>query len=362
MTRKPNSRALCGLQQCPSSRRVLRPYKGTIVLGKKLPTPEHDPLKPTPPTASSPRTLPTPTEPELVSTISPAIRSRGATTASEEGHPGGRQWQSGSAQTELDSHYVISTVSTRQPVTTSQSPSLHRNEEHVSDSDPSPTSEKDLLAITTPSSDLSPFSNPVTWHLTPFYTPLTEEPETEIHSGSGEDGEQPENKNENDSVIWTKARVPGNDASAERSTEMPLGPLPTPLWGASLSPFGTEADGLLPSQRPTAFKNGLPRAEGMATEKPANTALPGGDLQPAPSAKPIDDLPELPSSMNLSPGAGPVLTEEDAISLIAEGFLLNASSYKQPLTGHSTAYWVVSNWSEVRVHFSPPACFYMENS
>lgn len=303
--------------------------------------------------------LTTPAEPEFVSTISPAIHSPSPTTASEEGHLGGEQWQNSSAQTELDARYVTSTGSTPQPVITSWSLSFHRDEERVPDSEPGPTSERDLLAITMPSSDLSPSSNPVTWHLTPFYTPLTEEPEMEIHSGSGEDSEQPENESENNSIIWTKTTVPGNDASAERSTEMPLGLLPTPsLWGASLSPFSTEAEGLLPSQRPTAFKNSLPRAEGMVTEKPANTLLPGGDLQPAPSAKLVDDdLPELPSGMNLTPGAQLVLTEEDATSLIAEGFLLNASNYKQPLTGHSTAHWTVGNWSEVRVPFLTPCLF-----
>uniref|UniRef100_A0A8C4M5G8 ADAM metallopeptidase with thrombospondin type 1 motif 12 n=1 Tax=Equus asinus asinus TaxID=83772 RepID=A0A8C4M5G8_EQUAS len=67
VTRKPNSRALCGLQQCPSSRRVLKPNKGTIFNGKKLPTPEQDPLKPIPPTTSSPRMLTTPTVPQSMS-------------------------------------------------------------------------------------------------------------------------------------------------------------------------------------------------------------------------------------------------------------------------------------------------------
>lgn len=356
VTRKPNSRALCGLQQCPSSRGVLRPPKGMISHGKKLPTSEQDRLKPTTP---NPRMLTVPMVPETVSTSSLALSSPSPTTASE-GDRGGKWWQDSSTQTELDYHDVISSGSTSQPTLTSWSLSIQPNEENVSKSAPGPTSEGNLLATTMSGSDLSSSSNPVTWHLTPFYT-LTKEPEMELHSGSGEDSEQPENKNENSSIIWTKTRGHENDASVERSTEMPLGPLPTPyLWGVSLrSPFSTVAEGLLPTQRPTTLKNGTPRAEGMVTEKPANTPLPlGGDHQSAPSEKLINhNLPELSSNMNLTLTSRPVLTEEDATSLIAEGFLLNASHYKQLSTGHSTARWIVGNWSEVGVPCLTPCLF-----
>uniref|UniRef100_A0A8C4M5U4 ADAM metallopeptidase with thrombospondin type 1 motif 12 n=1 Tax=Equus asinus asinus TaxID=83772 RepID=A0A8C4M5U4_EQUAS len=208
VTRKPNSRALCGLQQCPSSRRVLKPNKGTIFNGKKLPTPEQDPLKPIPPTTSSPRI------------------------------------------------------------------------------------------------------------------------------------------------------VPGNDASVERSTEIPLEPPPTPyLRGSSLwPPLSTVTEGSLPRQRPATPQNATSRAEGLVTEKPADTPFPlGGDHQPTPSEKSVNpNPPELPSDMNLTQSSGQVLTEEDATSLIAEGFLLNASNYKQLSTSRSPAYWVVGNWSEVGVLFLTP--------
>lgn len=346
VTRKPNSRALCGLQQCPSSRRVLKPNKGTIFNGKKLPTPEQDPLKPIPPTTSSPRMLTTPTVPQSMSPSVWASNSPAPTTASK-GDLDGKQWQNTSTQTELDSHYVVSTGGTSQPILTSWSLSIQPNKETVSSSDPGPTSEGDLLATTMSGSDLSSSSNPVTWQVTAFYDTLTKEPETEIHSGSGE---QPENKNENNSVIWTKIRVPGNDASVERSTEIPLEPPPTPyLRGSSLwPPLSTVTEGPLPRQRPATPQNATSRAEGMVTEKPADTPFPlGGDHQPTPSEKSVNpNPPELPSDMNLTQSSGQVLTEEDATSLIAEGFLLNASNYKQLSTSRSPAYWVVGNWSE----------------
>lgn len=73
---------------------------------------------------------------------------------------------------------------------------------------------------------------------------------------------------------------------------------------------------------------------------------------PAYSEKSINHHPlELPSSVNLTQSSGPGLTEEDATSLIAEGFLLNASDYKQLSMGRSPAHWIVGNWSEVRVPF-----------
>lgn len=353
VTRKPNSRALCGLQQCPSSRRILKPNKGTISPGKKLPT--SDPFKPLPLTTPGPGMLTTaPTVPGSMSTSALATSSPGPTTASK-GDLDGNQWQNRSTQTEPDSHDIISMGSTSQPILTSWSLSLQPNEANVSNPDTGPPSEGDLSATTMSGSDLSPSSNPVTWGVTPFYKPLTKEPEIEIHSGSGEDGEQPEDKNQNGSVTWTKIRAPGNDAPVERSTDMPLGPLPTPyLKGASLwPPFSTVSEGLLPSQRPATLKNSAPSTEGMVAEKPANTPPPlGEDHQPTYSEKSINHHPlELPSSVNLTQSSGPGLTEEDATSLIAEGFLLNASDYKQLSMGRSPAHWIVGNWSEVRVPF-----------
>ncbi|XP_045296771.1 A disintegrin and metalloproteinase with thrombospondin motifs 12 isoform X1 [Leopardus geoffroyi] len=349
-TRKPNSRALCGLQQCPSSRRVLKPNKGTISSGRKPPTSGQDPLKPIPPTTSSPRTLSTPTVPQSVSTSALAISSPGPTPDPKEGDLDGKWWQNSSNQTELGSNYVISTGSTSQPIITSWPLSVQPNEENVPNSDTGPTSEGDFLTTTMSGTDLPSSSSPVTWQVTPFYDTLTKEPEMEIHSGSGEDSEQAKDKNENNSVTWTKIRVPGNDASVVQSTEMPLGPPPTPSFrGPSVwPPFSTVMEGLLPSQRPATLKNGAPGAEGMFTEKPANTPFPlGGDHQSESSERSINhDPPELPSNMNLTQSSGPVLTEEDAKSLIAEGFLLNASNYKQVSTSSSPAYWVVGNWSE----------------
>uniref|UniRef100_A0A8D1STZ0 ADAM metallopeptidase with thrombospondin type 1 motif 12 n=1 Tax=Sus scrofa TaxID=9823 RepID=A0A8D1STZ0_PIG len=348
VTRKPNSRALCGLQQCPSSRRILKPNKGTISPGKKLPT--SDPFKPLPLTTPGPGMLTTaPTVPGSMSTSALATSSPGPTTASK-GDLDGNQWQNRSTQTEPDPHDIISMGSTSQPILTSWSLSLQPNEANVSNPDTGPPSEGDLSATTMSGSDLSPSSNPVTWGVTPFYKPLTKEPEIEIHSGSGEDGEQPEDKNQNGSVTWTKIRAPGNDAPVERSTDMPLGPLPTPyLKGASLwPPFSTVSEGLLPSQRPATLKNSAPSTEGMVAEKPANTPPPlGEDHHPAYSEKSINHHPlELPSSVNLTQSSGPGLTEEDATSLIAEGFLLNASDYKQLSMGRSPAHWIVGNWSE----------------
>ncbi|XP_032193551.1 A disintegrin and metalloproteinase with thrombospondin motifs 12 isoform X4 [Mustela erminea] len=349
VTRKPNSRALCGLQQCPSSRRVLKPHKDPIPSGRNLPTSEPDPPQPIPPTPSSPRMLSTSTVPESMSTSTGAVSSPSPTTAPGQGDTHAKWWQNSSHQTELGSHYVLSTGSTSQPIPTSWSSSSQANEGNVPNSDPGPTSEGDFFTTTVSGSDLPSSGKPVTWQVTPFYNTLTKEPGIEIHSGSGEDSEQSEIKNENNSVTWTKIRVAGKDASVVRSTEIPLGPPPTPyLGGASLwPPFSTVMEGLLLSHRPATLKNGTPGAE-VITEKPANTPFPlGGDHQQAPTEHSVrHNPPELPGSVNLTQGSGPVLTKEDATSLIAEGFLLNASDYKELSTGRSPAYWIAGNWSE----------------
>ncbi|XP_040833590.1 A disintegrin and metalloproteinase with thrombospondin motifs 12 [Ochotona curzoniae] len=349
-TRKPNSRALCGLQQCPSSWRVLRPSKGTISNGKHLPPPRQDPFKPILPPTPRHKVLTTPTVPESMSMTTPATNSLGPTVASREGDLDGKQWQNSSIQTELSSHYLISLQSTLQPIFTSQSLNIQFNDEHDSIPGTNPTSEGHLLAITTSNSDLSASSNAVTWQVTPFYSTLTKDPEMGVHSGSGEDAEQPENKDESNPVLWTKMRVPENNAPVETITEMPLALPSTPylneesLW----PPLHTVMEGLIPSQRPSHLKNGPPRAVDMVPEKPVSTSLPlGKGQQPAPSEKPVShNYQEHPSNRNVTPSSAPVLTEEDATSLIAEGFLLNASNYKQFRKDHSPAHWMVGNWSE----------------
>ncbi|ERE81444.1 A disintegrin and metalloproteinase with thrombospondin motif 12 [Cricetulus griseus] len=334
-TRKPNSRALCGLQQCPSSHRVLKSNKDIAPGGKNQPIPEYDPFKPIPAPTSRLTPLSIPTVPESVSRSSQAITSLGPTIAPEE-EP---------TQTEEDSHYPTSSGSTSQVPLTSWSLSLQPDDENVSSSAIGPTSESDFWATTTSDSGLSS-SNAVTWQVTPFYNTLTTDPEVEIHSGSGEDSDQPMNKDENHSVIWNKIRVPEHDSSMERNAETPLGPPPTSYVEEETSwpPFSATMEGSVPDW---SLKNETPRAEGLITEKPGNIPLPLGGGQPTPSEK-LENHDHLALANNTNPpqGSGPVLSEEDASILIAEGFLLNASNYKPLMKDHSPAYWIVGNWSK----------------
>ncbi|XP_006896869.1 PREDICTED: A disintegrin and metalloproteinase with thrombospondin motifs 12-like [Elephantulus edwardii] len=341
VTKKPNSRALCGLRQCPSNRRVLKPNRDILFTGKNLPPSEKDPsIIPLPPPASSPRT---PASPNTVT-----IRIPSPTTASQE-DVDWKQWQNSSTQPELGSHSLIPTGTTAQPTLTSLALSIQPREENVTNSITVLTSEVYFVPTSASSSDFSPFSNTVTEQVTPFYSTLTKEPEMEILSGSGEYSEQPENE-ENNPVIWTDSRVHQNNSPVVGSTQIPLEPPPIPhLREESLGPpFSTVMEGLLPSPTPTPLKTGTPRVQGISTTNPAKTPLLlRGDDQPAPSGESIThNLLEMPTNLNLTQSSGQVLTEEDAMSLIAEGFLLNASSYKQLTTEHSSAYWIVGNWSE----------------
>jgi thrombospondin motif-containing protein 12 len=189
----------------------------------------------------------------------------------------------------------------------------------------------------------------MTWQVTPFYSTMTTDPEVEIHSGSGEDSDQPLNKDKSNSVIWNKIGVPEHDAPMETDAELPLGPPPTSYMGEEPSwpPFSTKMEGSLPAW---SFKNETPRDDGMIAEKSRKIPLPlAGDHHPATSEKLENhDKLALPNTTNPTQGFGPVLTEEDASNLIAEGFLLNASDYKHLMKDHSPAYWIVGNWSKVR--------------
>lgn len=338
-TRKPNSRALCGLQQCPPSCRVLKPSKDIAPSGKNPPTSEYDPFKPIPAPTSRPMPLSTPTVPGSLNTSTTAINSLGPTVAPEDG----TGWQNTSTQAKEDSRYLTSSGSTSQAPFTSVS--IQPDDDNVSSSAVGPTSEADFWA-TTSDSGLSS-SNAVTWQVTPFYDPLTTDPEVEIHSGSGEGSDQPMNKDENNSVIRNKSRAPEHASSMERNAEIPLGPPPTSYVREETSwpPFSTAMKGSLPDW---SLKNETPRAEGMITEKTRNIPLPpGGGHQPTPSEKlGNQDHLALPNDTNPTQGSGPVLTEEDASSLIAEGFLLNASNYKQLMKDPSPAHWIVGNWSK----------------
>ncbi|XP_045141198.1 A disintegrin and metalloproteinase with thrombospondin motifs 12 [Echinops telfairi] len=335
VTKKPNSRALCGLRQCPSSRRFLRPSKGEISNEKNLPPSEKDPLKPIPPPMSSPGTLATPTAPPPESGSTVTIKTLTPTTASR-GDLGGKEWQRSSTQSELDPH-LRPAGSASQPPLTAWPVSSQSREENVSDSHTVSTSEGEPSATTASGREFSPSSDPITWQEPPFYKTLAKDPEMEIQSGSGEGSEQAEHNKESNPGRWADDRVPGNDPPVVRSAKLLVRPPPTPYLreDSSWSPISTVMEGLPPSQRPTPLTEATPGVQQIVTKSPA------------PSEKSVNhNHLELPSNMNLTQTSGPVLTEEDAMSLIAEGFLLNASNHKQLTTDRRPAYWIVGNWSE----------------
>uniref|UniRef100_A0A8C0SDH4 ADAM metallopeptidase with thrombospondin type 1 motif 12 n=1 Tax=Canis lupus familiaris TaxID=9615 RepID=A0A8C0SDH4_CANLF len=372
VTRKPNSRALCGLQQCPSSRRVLKPNKGAISSGTKppaslpeppkatpkpipkvtpkatpepipksipkvtpkatpepipkpipkitpkatpepipkatpapipkvtpKPTPEPTPEpipkatpEPVPPTPRSPRSPSTPPGPESLSTSARAARSPPPPTA-----PGGA----------------------RPPL--ASGPSIQPS---------GPSSAGDFPAATLGGSRWPRPGAPAWGQVTPSYGPSTKEAGGDAHSGSGEGGEQSENRSEHDSVAWTQTRAPAEDAPGAPGAEMPLGAPPTPSLGAASprAPSGPD-----PGPAP-------PPAEGPGPGRPARPAAPPAGPGPAPPGR------AAPRSAPPPRSPGPGLAEADAEALIAEGFLLNASDYQRLPPGGRSAHWIAGNWSE----------------
>ncbi|KAK1345385.1 LOW QUALITY PROTEIN: hypothetical protein QTO34_014096 [Cnephaeus nilssonii] len=256
--------------------------------------------------------------------------------------PGGTRWQNSSIHTELDTPDAIPTGAASQPVLTAWPPSSQPQGESAPRSEPGPTSEGGLLATTVSGSDGAPPSSP----------------------GPGRCPHPP--------APWTGSRTPrapaarGQAASPLRTGPQqlcPVGPDGGPRAGcfrgkkhrraprSSANAFSVGGilvatlTGLPPSQGPAALTTGTPRAEGVGPGKPATTSSLCAEATRQHPRRISHSPPQLPSSMNPTQSPGPVLTEEDAASLMAEGFLLNASSYQQR-PDRSPAHWVVGNWSE----------------
>ncbi|XP_068958063.1 A disintegrin and metalloproteinase with thrombospondin motifs 12-like [Petaurus breviceps papuanus] len=369
-TKKPNSRALCGLQQCPSGRRLLipslKPKRGPISNRRPLPKPKSTPSKPIPPPTPSPRVLTTPMIPESVSLSTLTTISTSPTMSSKNQDPEGGKLQNNSIPSKPDPHVsTVLTESTSQPNPTPGSMRTQTNSRiatsngNSSHSEITSTSEVDFVVKTDVTPVLPFTTSPVTLQVTPIFDHLTEGPDTEVHSGSGEDSEQHVDKTTDGPVTWTKSKSFTEHSLLINAISMPpqLQPAPylsDPDTGYS---FSTTADLLLsstrtsPSQQPTALKHGTSDVNATVTKKPSLLQLPPGrKIEPMAPENLLTHMEIEPMSHKTpSQGFESDLTAEDAKNMIAEGFLLNATNYKHlqlPNPTQSTAYWIVGNWSE----------------
>ncbi|XP_027724545.1 A disintegrin and metalloproteinase with thrombospondin motifs 12 [Vombatus ursinus] len=366
-TKKPNSRALCGLQQCPSGRRLLipplKPKRGPISNRRPPPKPKSTPSRPILPPTPSPRVLTTPMMPESVSLSTMATISTSPTMSSKDQDPAGKL-QNNLIPSEPDPHVSTDpTESTSQPNPTTGSVSTQTvsriitSNGNISHSEMTTTSKVDFVVKTDVTPVLPFTTSPMTLQVTPIFDHLTEGPEIEVHSGSGEDSEQQVDKTTDGPVTWTKSKSLTDQSPAINAISMPPQPQPTPYLSdpATGYSFSTTADGLLSSartsQQATTFKYGTLDVNSIVTKKSSLLQLPPGrKIEPMPHEKLSTHLETEPiSNKTPSQGLESDLTEEDAKNLIAEGFLLNATNYKHlqvPSPTQSPAYWIVGNWSE----------------
>ncbi|KAM9096306.1 A disintegrin and metalloproteinase with thrombospondin motifs 12 [Sarcophilus harrisii] len=365
-TKKPNSRALCGLQQCPSGRQLLipplKPKKGPIPNRRTLPKPKSTPSRPPPMPSST--VLTTPMISETVNMSTTTTISPSPAMSSEDQDPTGGKLQNNSISSELDPPVsIVPTENTSQPnpttgsISTQTSNRITTSKGNISHSKMTSTSKVDFV-VKTDVTPVLPFTiSPVTLQVTPIFDHLTEEPEIEIHSGSGEDSEQHIDKTTDTPVMWTKSKSLTSQFPSLDEISMPPQPQPTPYLSDLTTgySFSTTADGLLSStrisQQSTTLEYGTLDVNAIVTKKPSLLQLqPLQKIEPMPHKKLLTHMQtESMSNKTVSQGLESDLTEEDAKNLIAEGFLLNASNYnhlKVPSPTQSIAYWIVGNWSE----------------
>ncbi|XP_074064523.1 A disintegrin and metalloproteinase with thrombospondin motifs 12 isoform X2 [Macrotis lagotis] len=364
-TKKPNSRALCGLQQCPSGRRLLipplKPKRGSISNGRILPKPKSTPSRPIPLPTPSPSVLTTPVMPESVtlSTMKTVITS--PTMSSNDQDTTRGKLQNNSIPSEPDSHVsLLPTERTSLPNPTTESLSTQTssritdNEGNISHSEMT-TSSKVGFVVKTDVTPESPFStNPVTLQMTSIFEHLTKGPEIEVHSGSGEDSEEHIDKTTNGPVMWTQSESFTLQPPPIKAISMPPQSQTTPYLSDPTT-FSMITDGLLSSkgtsQQPTTPKYDTLDVNAIVTKKPSLLQLSPGKKSESASQEKLSTPLETEPMNNKTPSQDleSDLTEEDANNLIAEGFLLNATNYKHLKMlspTQNSAYWIVGNWSE----------------
>ncbi|XP_028914775.1 A disintegrin and metalloproteinase with thrombospondin motifs 12 [Ornithorhynchus anatinus] len=360
VTKKPNSRALCGLQQCPPSRKfsrpLLHPNPGTLFNKRNPFRPTQEPLGLTLPPMPSQRSLTSPTVPGSRSWWPLRPTPPGPMTSSPEGSSQ-RTFPNNLTQSENHDPFVSPGNTTQQnstPWLMSITPRTDRTtnyypKESISVSETGATSEgpstsNDLILPHTMS--------PGIFQVTPGYDYLTEEPETETPSGSGEADEAPTDKSQSNPIIWTESERFKVETPSINSTQTSF-QLSTPpyLSASSKSSSKSPAEGNLLSSTRASPEDTPLQFSIPGTEKPlTETLLPDGRDEQTSQDKFVTSKELEPSNNEtLVQGTDSQLTEEDAKNLIAEGFLLNATDYKHlegVTTTQKTTYWVVGNWSE----------------
>ncbi|KAM3655263.1 A disintegrin and metalloproteinase with thrombospondin motifs 12 [Ammospiza maritima maritima] len=357
-SKRPNSKALCGLQQCPSAGRFLippqAPRRGKIIIGKTTADPER----------SLPRRVPRPNPKFHTTTKMPKHESATpflptssglVNVSGKEGAPN-RTLQSNFAESgDVYNYPIVSTEnssyqnSTSWPFHNSLSTEIIRHAENTSKSEPVSTAEGEMQrSEDTPVSSFT--SNP---EITSSYDYLTEE-------SDNTDGPLGVSKKAVDLFYSTELSPDIRTRSTTLDTASPVtqneivasqSPPASPHQDLSvLSPVSRAAQGL---PFPTAahyvsLQVDVPVVEvttpqALVTEMP--TELGHAPRDQTDSREEIN-LPDTVTTSTQSSAPKHALNNQNAAS---EGVLVNVTDHSHIVTSNSLpsdAYWIVGNWSE----------------
>lgn len=356
-SKRPNSKALCSLQQCPSAGRFLipplAPRRGKIIIRKTTTNPKWSP----------PHRIPTPTprshtitkvpKPESVTPHLPT--SSGLGNVSEKEGTANRTLQNNFAgpsdvynypagSTETTSHQNA----TSWPFHNSLSTEIIRHAESISEGEPVSTLESEVQSEGTP---VSPFtSNP---EITSSYDYLTED--SDDIDGSLGGSEKPLDllySTELNPEIRTRSTTLDTGSPVLQNENMTSQPSPASHHQdtSMLHPVSTAAQGLAfpTTANYISLQVDVPVVE--VTTPQASVAVMPTVFGHIPRDQ-IDNrremkLPDTVTTSTLSSAVEHALRNRSATS---EGVLTNVTENSQLITSNNLpgdAYWIVGNWSE----------------
>ncbi|XP_074851795.1 A disintegrin and metalloproteinase with thrombospondin motifs 12 [Carettochelys insculpta] len=356
MSKRPNSKALCGLQQCPSTRWLLIPrlksIRGKIIIRKTTVNPKRDQSDKIPILKQGQRYQTTTKIPEFQSTTTLASTSSNFVHSSEKDNLENRTLQNNSTRSNNDYNYpfVLNGNRSHQESTLSNSSSTEhiRNVQNISNTYPDSASEGGLVQTGKAHPTTSLTKSP---EVTPGYGYLTEE--SDHTDWSIEGNEKPIDipyKAEGSPAIKTRSKMPN---VRSRVIETPkISPTFYQHESFAQSTSRTAADILSSSTtvtlRSVSVQIDTAVTEQMTTEEPV-------------TKKQFDNVSRYQSGngaeMELSDKTNykqstvsPSLKDAPKNhSIVSEGKLPPAGEldYARKSSGlHGDVYWIVGNWSE----------------
>ncbi|EMP27287.1 A disintegrin and metalloproteinase with thrombospondin motifs 12, partial [Chelonia mydas] len=360
MFKRPNAKALCGLQQCPSTRRLLippvKPNRGKIIIRKTAVNPKRGPSGRIPIPKLSQKYQTTTKIPESQSTTALDSTSSSPVHSSKKDNMEKRTLQNNSNRSNNDYNYpfVFNGNRSRQDSTVSNSSSIEniRKVKNVSNMDMDSASEEGVVQTGGASCTTSLTRSP---EVNPGYDYLTEESDNTDWSIEGNDkpSDIPSDKGESSPAIKTRSKTPNirshvittpkmsptfyQHESSTQSTSSIAAERLSSSTAVNLKSIRVQIDTPVTEKATT---------EGPVTIKPAMfDNVSRVQFENGTEMEPSDEIDHTQSTKSPS--------LEDAPknhSTVSEGKLSNATELDYARISnilHGDVYWIVGNWSEV---------------